>query len=149
MKAGGRVLTKSIRLTDEESQELEEVVKQTGEVEASVLKRAALRGLREEREDRAILLYLNGASSAEAAAVARLPRARFLDVLADRGISLLDDPSVAPEELEALGRLLGADKLVGVARELGGGGPAAPTPAAEVRYPVAARSTGRSRRRRS
>lgn len=143
------MLTKSIRLTDEESQELEEVVKQTGEVEASVLKRAALRGLREEREDRAVLLYLNGASSAEAAAVARLPRARFLDALADRGISLLDDPSVAPEELEALGRLLGADKLVGVARELGGGGPAAPTRVAEVRYPVAARSTGRSRRRRS
>lgn len=144
------MLTKSIRLTDEESQELEEVVKQTGEVEASVLKRAALRGLREEREDRAVLLYLNGASSGEAAAVAKLPRARFLDVLADRGISLLDDPSVAPEELEALGRLLGADKLVGVARELGGGGSAAaPTPAAEVRYPVAARSTGRSRRRRS
>ena len=48
------MLTKSIRLTDEEASELDDVVQQSGEVEASVLKRAALRGLREDRVDRAV-----------------------------------------------------------------------------------------------
>ena len=68
------MLTKSIRLTDEEASELDDVVRQSGEVEASVLKRAALRGLREDRVDRAVLLYLRGASTSDAATFARVPR---------------------------------------------------------------------------
>ncbi len=81
------MLTKSIRLTDEEANELDEVVRLSGEVEASILKRAALRGLREDRLERAVLLYLRGASTSEAAIFARVPRARFIDLLVDKGIS--------------------------------------------------------------
>jgi predicted HTH domain antitoxin len=112
------MLTKSIRLSDEEAHDLEELVLATGEVEASVLKRAALRGLREERRDRAVLLFMNGASSSEAATFARMPRARFLDHLADRGVAFLDAPSTVPEGLETLAGLLGDDRLAEVARSI-------------------------------
>jgi predicted HTH domain antitoxin len=112
------VLTKSIRLNEEEARDLEELVQATGEVEASVLKRAALRGLRDERLDRAMLLFVNGASSSEAAALARMPRARFLDLLADRGVAILDSPSTVPEELEAVAGLLGDERLAEVAKDV-------------------------------
>ena len=112
------VLTKSIRLNEEEARDLEELVQATGEVEASVLKRAALRGLRDERLDKALLHFVNGASSSEAAALARLPRARFLDLLADRGVAILDSPSTVPEELEAVAALLGDERLAEVARDV-------------------------------
>jgi predicted HTH domain antitoxin len=112
------VLTKSIRLNEEEARDLEELVQATGEVEASVLKRAALRGLRDERLDKAMLLFVNGASSSEAAALARMPRARFLDLLADRGVAILDSPSTVPEELEAVAGLLGDERLAEVAKDV-------------------------------
>jgi predicted HTH domain antitoxin len=112
------VLTKSIRLNEEEARDLEELVQATGEVEASVLKRAALRGLRDERLDKALLHFVNGASSSEAAALARMPRARFLDLLADRGVAILDSPSTVPEELEAVAALLGDERLAEVARDV-------------------------------
>ncbi len=112
------MLTKSIRLNEEEARDLEELVQATGEVEASVLKRAALRGLRDERLDKAMLLFVNGASSSEAAALARMPRARFLDLLADRGVAILDSPSTVPEELEAVAGLLGDERLAEVAKDV-------------------------------
>lgn len=49
------MLTKSIRLTEEEAAELREYLAATGEVEATVLKRAALRGLKELRLEQGIL----------------------------------------------------------------------------------------------
>jgi hypothetical protein len=112
------VLTKSIRLNEEEARDLEELVQATGEVEASVLKRAALRGLRDERLDKAMLHFVNGASSSEAAALAHMPRARFLDLLADRGVAVLDSPSTVPEELEAVAALLGDERLAEVAKDV-------------------------------
>jgi predicted HTH domain antitoxin len=112
------VLTKSIRLNEEEARDLEELVQATGEVEASVLKRAALRGLRDERVDKAMLHFVNGASSSEAAALAHMPRARFLDLLADRGVAILDSPSTVPEELEAVAALLGDERLAEVAKDV-------------------------------
>jgi hypothetical protein len=109
------VLTKSIRLTEEEARELDDLVRESGEVEAGLLKRAALRGLREDRVDRAVLAYLRGASAEQAAALAHLPRAPFVDLLAERGIRILDDPSSVPEELELLARLGGDLRLAGAA----------------------------------
>jgi hypothetical protein len=113
------MLTKSIRLTDEEAHDLEELVQATGEVEASILKRAALRGLREERRDRAVLLFMDGASSSEAATFARMPRAGFIAHLADRGVAVLDGATTVPEGLETLAGLLGDDELAQVARSIG------------------------------
>ena len=108
--------TKSIRLSDEEAASLREYVELSGEVEAVALKRAAMRGLREFRLDQAILAYINGRDSATAAAIAGLPRARFLEVLAERGVALLDGPSTVAEEVTDLADALGDERLRRAAR---------------------------------
>ena len=64
----------------------------TSEIEAAVLKRAALRGLRELRTEQGILAFLEGRGSSEAAAIAGLPRAGFLQLLIDKGVTLLGGP---------------------------------------------------------
>ena len=112
------MVTKSIRLTEDEAAELRQYVDVTGEVEAAALKRAALRGLREMRVEQGILAFLRGQGSAEAAAVAGMPRAPFLQLLIDRGITVLDDPSTMAQELESLGKELGDQRLVAAARAL-------------------------------
>ena len=68
------MVTKSIRLTEEEAAELQKYLAVTGEVEAAVLKRGTLRGLKELRLEQGILAYLTGQGSAEAADIAGLPR---------------------------------------------------------------------------
>jgi hypothetical protein len=122
------VLTKSIRLTDEEAKDLEAFVRENGEVEAAVLKRAALRGLREDRIDHAILVYLRGEGSERAAAIANLPRARFIDLLAERGVRVLDRPSTLADELDLIAGLADDRRLATAAATLRGGGTAAPGP---------------------
>ncbi len=99
--------TKSIRLTDEEASLVRDYAARTGEVEASVLKRATLRGLREMRLDDGILAYLATRDSSYAAEVAALPRAIFLQTLIDKGVTILDGPSTLAEELRALAHRLG------------------------------------------
>ena len=111
--------TKSIRLTDEEATDLQKYVAVTGEVEATALKRAALRGLKEMRLEQGILAFIGGAGSAEGADIAGIPRAIFLRELIDRGITLLDDSHDFPAELESLAAELGNERLARVARELG------------------------------
>ena len=108
--------TKSIRLTEEEARELQDFVARTGAVEATALKHAALRGLREERLDHAVLEYLRQRNSSQAAAVANLSRAEFLNVLVQRGITLLDEPSTLATELENLAEDFGNERLARAAR---------------------------------
>jgi predicted HTH domain antitoxin len=110
--------TKSIRLTEEEEAALRQYVQATGEVEATALKRAAMRGLREMRLEQGILAYLNKASSSEAADIAGVPRAVFLQELMDRGITILDGPSTLRAQLEKLAELLGNERLAQAAAEL-------------------------------
>jgi hypothetical protein len=112
--------TKSIRLTDDEAADLKRFVAATGEVEATVLKRAALRGLEQLRLEQGILAFVGGAGSAEAAEIAGLPRAIFLQTLIDKGITILQGPSTLAAELESLGADLGNEKLQRVARKLAG-----------------------------
>ena len=107
--------TKSIRLTDEEASEVRDYAARTGEVEASVLKRAMLRGLREMRLDDGVLAYLDTRDSSYAAEIAGLPRAMFLQALMDKGVAVLDGPSNLIEELRALARRLGDPRLAAVA----------------------------------
>lgn len=105
------MVTKSIRLNDAEAAIVREFADLTGEVEASVLKRAMLRGLQELRLEQGILRYLRTGDSYEAAQIAGLPRAPFLDILIDRGIQLLEGPSTVCEEVSFLADVLGAERL--------------------------------------
>lgn len=108
---GGSVPTKSVRLTTEEAEELRAYVALTGEVEAVALKRAALRGLRTFREEQGILAYLQGRESGDGAVIAGLRRARFLDLLMEHGITLVDGLPSVYEELADLAETLGDDRL--------------------------------------
>jgi hypothetical protein len=111
-------LTKSIRLTQEEAEELGHFIEETGSVEAAVLKRLTLRGLREERVDQAVLDYLRHRDSSRAAAIAHLPRAQFLDSLAERGVTLLDAPPTLAHELANLAVSLNNARLAQAAEQL-------------------------------
>jgi len=115
---GGRTPTKSIRLTDEEADELRQLRAETGEDEDALLRRAALRGLRDLRLDQGIQAFQAGRGSSAAAAVAGLPRAVFLEVMLDRGVTILEGPSTLSGELEGLARRLGDDRLTEIARGL-------------------------------
>jgi predicted HTH domain antitoxin len=110
-KMATRLVTKSIRLTEEEAGAVQEFVVHTGEVEAAVLKRAMLRGFQELRIEQAILAYLRDSDSEGAAQLACLPRARFLDLLAERGIPLLTGPSTVRDEVAHLAEVLGSNRL--------------------------------------
>jgi predicted HTH domain antitoxin len=112
------MVTKSIRLTEEEAARLKKYLDVTGEVEATALKRAALRGLQEMRVEQGILAYLRSHSSSEAAEIAGLPRAEFLQILIDKGITIIDGPSTFGSDLAELAKRLGNRKLLDVARVL-------------------------------
>ncbi len=115
LRGGGlmatKMVTKSIRLSDDEAGAVRAFVDLTGEVEASVLKRAMLRGLQELRVEQAILAYLRDGNSTVAAEVAGLPRARLLDVLIERGVPLLSEPSTVRKEVAYLAEALGSERL--------------------------------------
>src|SRR5205823_6586319 len=90
----------------------------TGEVEANVLKRATLRGLRELRLEQAILAYQRGDSTSEAAQIAGLPRSIFLQALIDRDVTILGEPPSLAEQLEHLAERFGNERLATVARKV-------------------------------
>jgi predicted HTH domain antitoxin len=103
--------TKSIRLTEEEVADLHEYLDISGEVEAVALKRAAVRGIRELRMAEAIRVYLEERDSEHASRIAGLHRAQFLNVLTEKGISVLEGPSSLASEMEGLARRFGDDRL--------------------------------------
>lgn len=140
------MFTKSIRLTEEEASELESFVRDSGEVEAAVLKRAALRGLREDRIDHAILAYIRGEGTDRAASIASVPRARFIDLLLEKGIRVLDQPSSLADELDLVAQLTSDKRLGDAAEAIRGRGPGGPAGRRELA--VAARATGPRRKRR-
>ena len=78
-----------------------------------------MRGLKELRLERAILSYLEGRDSSAAADIAGIPRAGFLQVLINKGVTLLEGPSTLAVELEALAARLGNDRLAAAATKLG------------------------------
>ncbi|MBI3971201.1 MAG: DUF433 domain-containing protein [Chloroflexi bacterium] len=112
------MITKSIRLTEEEAAQVRQYVEATGEVEAAVLKRAMLRGLKDIRLERGILAYLEGHGASEAAAIAGLGHAEFLWELMERGVQVLKGPSHMAKTLDRLGRELGDEKLIAAGRTL-------------------------------
>jgi len=96
------MVTKSIRLSEIEAQEVAGYLDLVGGTEAALLKEAALRGLREIRLSRGVLAYIDEALPEEAARIAGLPRAPFLQALMERGVTLLREPVGIHTELEGL-----------------------------------------------
>lgn len=109
---------KSIQLSDDEATELDQYASASGESESEALKRAALHGLRTLRLERAIEAFRNGLSSSEACEIAGLPRAIFLQMLIDRDVVILDDPSTFLSEVEHLAEYLGSERLAAAARKV-------------------------------
>ena len=110
--------TRSIELTDDAANELQEFLALTGQSEAAVLERALSRGLKDVRIEQAIRVFKERGSSSEAAAIAGMPRAHFLQLLIDEGVTVLGGPSTVAREVEALGERLGNERLRAAAREL-------------------------------
>jgi hypothetical protein len=87
---------KSLRFSEAEAEEIREYLQLTGEPEAVLLERVAMRGLRQERLEKGFMALVGGASSSEAAAIAGIGRHAFLNEAIDRGLPLLDD---TPEDM--------------------------------------------------
>jgi hypothetical protein len=104
--------SKSIQLSEDEADELQRLRAVTGESEEDLLRRAAVRGLHDLRIEQAVLAFENGSGSTEAAKIAGMPRAPFLQLLIDRGVKLLDGPSNLGPTLVELGRRLGDERLI-------------------------------------
>ncbi|MHB8719590.1 MAG: hypothetical protein ACYDAC_11980 [Candidatus Dormibacteria bacterium] len=102
-----RVVTKSIRLTAAEVEEWAAFTELTGATEATAMKRALQRGLHAERLDQGFLAMHQGASTAEAAKIAGLPRAVFIEECLDHRVPIDGPDEDWREALERGARALG------------------------------------------
>jgi hypothetical protein len=103
---------KSLRFSEAEEAEIRAYVAGTGEQEAVVIERVAMRGLREERLEKGLLAYAGGAASADAAAIAGIDRHSFLNRALERGITVLDDsPADLVQDLSRAATLLNDERL--------------------------------------
>ena len=112
------MITKSVRLTESEAEELHDFSQAIGEVEAAVAKRALLRGLRDIRIERGILAYLDGWSSSEAAELAGIGRGAMLEILMDKGITVIHEVPDLATQLATAARYLGSERLAAIAEKL-------------------------------
>jgi hypothetical protein len=111
---------KSLRFSEAEEAEIRLYVEFTGEQEAVVMERVAMRGLREERLERAMMAYLGGTSSSEAAAIAGIGRHTFLSKALERGVAVLDDqPEDLLQDLSQAASLLKDERLAAVVARVG------------------------------
>jgi predicted HTH domain antitoxin len=110
--------TRSIQLSDDEAQGLQRLHDATGEAEDALLERAVLRGLQELRLEAGIQAFKDGRGSSEGAAIAGVPRVVFLEMLADRGVKILDGPSTLATDLADMAQWLGNERLAEAARKL-------------------------------
>ena len=115
---GLSVRKKLIEITDDEADEIENFVAATGEAESAVLKSVLLRGVRLARLERGLQDFRDHGSSSAGAAIAGLPRAEFLEKLMDRGIVLLDGPTVFTDDLRSLAEEIGSERLGRIATAL-------------------------------
>ena len=108
-KSAKRV-TKSIRLTTEEAEDLAQLVTGTAYAEAALLRQWVLAGMQQFRIAEAIRMYQDGhVDISQAAARARLPVAILLDEMAARKVAILDQPDAFGPGLEALRGTFGAE----------------------------------------
>ncbi len=96
-------VTKSIRLTPEEAEELARLVEGTAYAEAALLRQWVLAGMQQFRVTEAIRAYQEGHVDLRAAAErARLPVAVLLEELAARKVAVLEDADAFGPGLESL-----------------------------------------------
>jgi hypothetical protein len=108
-KSAKRV-TKSIRLTTEEAEDLAQLVTGTAYAEAALLRQWVLAGMQQFRIAEAIRMYQDGhVDIYQAAARARLPVAILLDEMAARKVAILDQPDAFGPGLEALQGAFGVE----------------------------------------
>jgi len=101
-------VTKSIRLTPEEAEELGRLVEGTAYAEAALLRQWVLAGMQQFRVAEAIHAYQEGHVSLRGAAErARLPVAMLLEELAVRKVAVLADADAFGPGLEALREAFG------------------------------------------
>jgi predicted HTH domain antitoxin len=77
--------------------------------------------LDETRLEEGLQAFIQGEGSigsTEAARIAGVPRAEFLQILIDRGISMMHGPWSLAAELESMARYLGDEELAAVAAAL-------------------------------
>ena len=104
---------RSVRFEATDDAEIEAYVAATGESASTLLARASLRGIREERLERAIVSYLDHRDLDAATAEAALPRAVFIRELLDRSIAILDEePRGLPRDLAVLAARTSDDALL-------------------------------------
>ena len=103
-------VTKSIRLTAEEADDLAQLVTGTAYAEAALLRQWVLAGMQQFRVVEAIRMYQDGHGDIhQAAARARLPVAVLLDEMAARKVAILDQPDAFGSGLEALRGTFGTE----------------------------------------
>ncbi len=102
LKTAKRV-TKSIRLTHEEAEELSYLVEGTAYAEAALMRQWVLSGIQQFRISEAIRAYQEGHVDLRSAAErAQLPVAILLEEMAARKVAVLDHPDDFGPGLEAL-----------------------------------------------
>jgi hypothetical protein len=103
-------VTKSIRLTTEEAEDLAQLVTGTAYAEAALLRQWVLAGMQQFRIIEAIRMYQDGhVDIHQAAARARLPVAILLNEMAARRVAILDQPDTFGPGLEALRGAFGVE----------------------------------------
>jgi hypothetical protein len=103
-------VTKSIRLTTEEAEDLAQLVTGTAYAEAALLRQWVLAGMQQFRVAEAIRMYQDGhIDMHQAAARARLPVAILLNEMAARKVAILDQPDAFGPGLEALRGAFGVE----------------------------------------
>ncbi len=101
-------VTKSIRLTHEEAQELGRLVEGTAYAEAALMRQWVLRGMQQFRVSEAIRAYQEGGVDLRhAAEQARLPVAVLLEEMAALKVAVLEDPDAFGPGLFALREAFG------------------------------------------
>lgn len=103
-----RPVTKSIRLTRAEAEELGHLVEGTAYAEAALMRQWVLGGMQQFRVVEAIRVYQEGhVDVGSAAEQARLPVAVFLEEMAARKVAVLDQADAFGPGLEALRHAFG------------------------------------------
>jgi hypothetical protein len=98
-----RQVTKSIRLTREEAQELGRLVEGTAYAEAALMRQWVLSGMQQFRLGEALRAYQEGHLDVRAAAEqAGLPMAVFVEEMAARKVALLEQADAFGPGVEAL-----------------------------------------------
>lgn len=103
MKRTAKYVTKSIRLTEEEAGTLAQLVEDHAASESSLMRQWVLRGMRQFRIDQAAAAYQRDEVDLRGgAAMADVPIGVFVDELAARRITVLDDPDLFGQEIASL-----------------------------------------------